>query len=129
MVKKLSVLLFFILGFELGGYAQVTIKIDESINQQLRIKNARIDSTKLSGYRIQIAFNSDRSKAMSAKSKFINRFPEYSSRAYDLYQQPYWKVRVGDLYRQVDAQSLLKEIRVSFPDAFVVRDFIRRPKL
>jgi mRNA-degrading endonuclease RelE of RelBE toxin-antitoxin system len=130
MVKKLRIIIPVLL--LVAGYtssAQVTVDVPEQINVELRMKNASIDSTKVSGFRIQIAFNSDMSKASKAKTKFRMRFPDYSSRAYLLYQQPYWKVRVGDFYKEIDAQKLLEEVRVHFPDAFVVKDYIQRPLL
>ncbi len=130
MVKKLKIIALVLVSFI--GYqanAQVSIDIDESINQELRMKNARIDSSKISGYRIQIAFSSNMSQANAARSKFVSAFPEYSDRAYSLYQQPYWKVRVGDFYREIDAQKLLAEVREKFPNAFVVSDYVKRPKL
>jgi mRNA-degrading endonuclease RelE of RelBE toxin-antitoxin system len=109
--------------------AQVTIAIDERINENLRMKNAQIDSTKISGYRIQIAFSSDKSDVSISESKFVSIFPNYSDRVYPLYQQPYWKIRVGDYYREVDAIYMLDEIREHFPNAFLVKDYINRPKI
>jgi mRNA-degrading endonuclease RelE of RelBE toxin-antitoxin system len=109
--------------------AQVTIAIDEKINENLRMKNAQIDSTKISGYRIQIAFNSNKSDVSSSESQFKSIFPKYSDRVYTLYQQPYWKIRVGDYYREIDAMFLLDEIRNQFPNAFLVKDYINRPKI
>lgn len=130
MVKTLKILV--VLGLFSASYAvqaQITVKIDESINEQLRMKNASIDSTKISGYRIQIAFSTDQSNASSSESKFKSRFPEYRDRVYSLYQQPYWKIRVGDFYREIDAQKMLSDVRVYFPNAFLVKDYVRRPKI
>jgi predicted nucleotidyltransferase len=109
--------------------AQVTIAIDEKINENLRMKNAQIDSTKIYGYRIQIAFSSDKSDVSISESKFISIFPNYSDRVYTLYQQPYWKLRVGDYNREIDAMFMLDEIRNQFPNAYLVKDYIKRPKI
>jgi len=124
-VKLLSVLCLITIAF--ASQAQVTVKVDIKIEEQLRIKNALIDSTRIEGYRIQIAFSSNQSEANSSESKFKSRFPAYSSRVYRLYQQPYWKIRIGDYYREIDAQKMLKDVRVYFPNAFLVKDNIRRP--
>ena len=109
--------------------AQVTLDIDEKINENLRMKNAQIDTTKISGYRIQIAFSTDKSVVTSSESKFVTTFPNYSDRVYSLYQQPYWKIRVGNFYREVDALYMLDEIREHFPNAFLVKDYILRPHI
>jgi hypothetical protein len=107
-------------------YGQVSIENNQKIEQQLIIKNANIDTTKIQGYRIQLAFNTDRSLVENIKAKYINYFPE-GRLSYILYQQPYWKLRVGNFYREIDAITLLKEVRVFFPNAFVVPDNIDRP--
>jgi len=128
MVKNLKfsiTLVLLIVG--LAASAQVTLDVDEKINEKLRIKNASIDSTKVSGFRIQIEFSTDRNIAISAEAKFKRLFPEYASRTALLYQQPSWKVRIGDYYREIDAQQMLKEVRLHFPDAFIVKDYIGRP--
>ena len=109
--------------------AQVTLDIDEKIEEQLRIKNAQIDSTKLSGFRIQIASSSSRSVTNAAITKFKNRFSEYGDRVYSLYQQPNWKIRVGDFSREIDAQKMLKEVRVYFKLAILVSSNIKQPMI
>lgn len=108
--------------------AQVTVDVDESIERNLRMKNARIDTTKMTGYRVQIAYSSDGGVANSAASKFKSKFPEHADRVYTLYQQPSYKIRVGDFKREIEAQSLLNEVRIYFSEAFVVKDYIRTPE-
>lgn len=111
------------------SHAQVEVKISERIEEQLRIKNALIDTTRVTGYRIQIAFDRNKNVITKISTEFKIKFPEYADRIYILYQQPYWKVRVGDYYREIDAQLMLSEVRKHFPNAFLVKDFIRRPKI
>jgi hypothetical protein len=129
MVKNLKLFISLVLLVVVGlaASAQVTLDVDEKINEKLRMKNASIDSTKIPGFRIQIEFSTDRNIALSAEAKFKRLFPEYGSRTAILYQQPSWKVRIGDYYREIDAQQMLKEVRLYFPDAFIVKDYIRRP--
>ncbi len=130
MVKKVKYTLLVSLSlFACMSYGQVAIKIDETINEQLRIKNASIDSTKITGYRIQIAFFTDRNQARISENKFTIEFADYNVKTYSLYQQPYWKIRVGDYYHEIDAQQLLVDVRRIFPEAIVVKDYISRPPL
>ena len=89
---------------------------------------AIISKHKLENIRIDLIKDKlKQSRIISAEVKFKRLFPEYASRTDLLYQQPSWKVRIGDYYREIDAQKMLKEIRMYFPDAFIVRDYIRRP--
>ena len=130
MVKKVKYTLLVSLSlFACMSYGQVTVKIDETINEQLRIKNASIDSTKITGYRIQIAFFTDRNQARISENKFTIEFADYNVKTYSLYQQPYWKIRVGDYYHEIDAQQLLVDVRRIFPEAIVVKDYISRPPI
>ena len=55
--------------------------------------------------------------------------PEYAGQVYKLYQRPSWKIRVGNFYREIDAQELLQAVREFFPEAFVVSDKIELPDL
>jgi hypothetical protein len=134
MVRTLKIFLTFLL-FTIGysAAAQVTIKIDEKINEQLRMKNALIDSTKLKGYRIQIAFSKNKSEVENIAASFKSYYPEYNTRVYKVYQSPYWKIRVGDFYRPLDALKLLDELlnhsSNKFERSILVKESIRRPQL
>ena len=109
-------------------YSQVTTENNNKIEQLLIMKNAAIDTNKIAGYRIQLAFNTDRSIIDDTKANFLKLFPK-KIQNYTLYQQPYWKFRVGNFYREIDALFSLKEIRTYFPDAFIVPDNIKRPSI
>jgi len=82
---------------------------------------------KIPGYRVQIHFGSDRTKAKEIKSKFQGKHPE--TRAYDPYEQPNFKVRVGDFRTKLEAYSFMKEIMIEFPGAFIVQDDIELPRI
>ena len=110
------------------SFGQVTVHIDQGIEERLTIKNAKIDTNSVNGFRIQLAFHTDRSKVIEVSDKFLDNFPEITH-TYTIYQQPYWKLRVGNFYREIDALYMLKEIRELFPDAFIVPDFIKRPAI
>jgi hypothetical protein len=112
--------------FITSSYGQVTTLNNQKIDEQLIIKNASVDTTKISGYRIQLAFNTDRSFVENIKTKYANYYPN-NEETYTIYQQPYWKLRVGNFYREIDALATLKQIREFFPNAFIVPDNIKRP--
>ena len=112
--------------FITSSYGQVTTLNNQKIDEQVIIKNASVDTTKISGYRIQLAFNTDRSFVENIKTKYANYYPK-NEQTYTIYQQPYWKLRVGNFYREIDALANLKQIREFFPNAFIVPDNIKRP--
>lgn len=101
---------------------------DESIDK-LMLKHLSInaENESIEGYRIQIHFGGEREKAKAVKTKFLQQFPEVP--AYEVYQQPNFKVRVGDFRTRLEAQKFMNEIASSFPSAFIVSDDIHLPKL
>jgi hypothetical protein len=80
-----------------------------------------------SGYRIQVHFGSDRVGAGTAKSDFSSKYPSCPS--YLTYQQPYFKVCVGDFRNKLEAVDMLNKIKKDYPGAFVIRDKINPPPL
>jgi len=77
------------------------------------------------GYRVQIFFGSKRKDALEVKADFLKKYPDIN--AYTKYDEPYFKVRVGDFRTQLKAQKLHKEISGNFPNAFIVNDLIAAP--
>ena len=79
------------------------------------------------GFRVQIYFGGVRPKAAEVKLEFNSRYPAFP--AYLTYNQPNFKVRVGDFATRFEAQKLLKEIEGKFPTTFVVADDVNLPPL
>jgi len=79
------------------------------------------------GFRVQIHFGQNRNDASQAKTDFGLKCPGYSS--YLTYQQPYFKVCVGDFRTKLEAVRALNYIKKNYPGAFVVRDKINPPPL
>ena len=79
----------------------------------------------VSGYRIVIFMSntqSARRDALAAQESFSQQFP--SERAYLSYDNPYFKVAVGNYTSQEEAIILLGRIRQLFPKAFLTRESI-----
>ncbi len=85
------------------------------------------DQGKAKGYRVQIYFGADKAKANELKSKFL---AEYSSgvHAYEVYDVPNFKIRVGDFRTRMEAYRFLKKIRNDFPQSFIVESDIEYPE-
>lgn len=78
------------------------------------------------GYRIQLYFGSERSKAAEIKTDFSNNFSNTS--AYLIYQQPNFKIRVGDFKTRMEAFAFLESIKEFYTTSFIVPDEIKLPK-
>ena len=99
-------------------------RLDDLVKKQKELNQQK---QTIPGYRIQIYFGSNRPKANELKQDFLNRHPEAA--AYLTYQQPNFKVRVGDFRTRLEAQKFLKNIEGQYATSFVVQDEIRIPAL
>ena len=97
---------------------------DPKINELLGIyKMYNQKNDFLEGYRVQIAFSNDRQEIYNNKAKVYQDFPD--ERAYVAYEQPYYKLRIGDYTSRLEAYERLNEVLKKYPGAFVVRDKIK----
>jgi hypothetical protein len=122
--------------------ASNTAKSQETEGTLTIIKDFRIDSLValniaynkafpyIDGYRIQIYMASGNDALRNAelvKVDFELNFEGLS--AYITFREPYYRVRVGDYRTRLEANQLLKPIRKSYQDAWIIQDKISLPLL
>ena len=100
---------------------------DVKSTMQKNLEYARLSHGVFSGYRIQINFGQDRNQANKVRSDFTLKYPGIPT--YMSYQQPYFKVNVGDYRSKLEAVKNLNLIRKSYPGCFIVKDKINPPPL
>lgn len=106
--------------------SKMEVKQDPRVGEMLqKYRDSR--NGKIKGFRVQIHFGAEKSKAKEIKSKFLTKFPEM--RAYDTFETPYFKIRAGDFRTKLEAYKFMKEIQEDFPGAFIVADEIELPPL
>ncbi|MEI6595617.1 MAG: SPOR domain-containing protein [Bacteroidota bacterium] len=103
---------------------QSDVKLDTLINRNIE---ANKTANTIQGFRIQIFFGSERKNASDARSKVLQLFPDAD--VYLIYQQPYFKVRVGDYRTKLEAHHMFTELLPQFDKIFIVPDKINLPKL
>jgi putative transposon-encoded protein len=109
------------------GYIKIkgdNIYLDSLIDKNI-VKN-NINKT-ISGFRIQLFSGNERNNANSVKTKFLRLFPDQT--AYLTYQQPYFKIRVGDFRTKLEAKIFYNKIKDEFGESIIVQDKINLPKL
>jgi hypothetical protein len=82
------------------------------------------------GYRVQIYMDSGnqaRLKTQRSRAAFEEEYPGVS--AYIVYEEPNFKLRVGDFRTRLDARRFLEKIKNSYPGAYIVLDVIQFPPL
>lgn len=76
----------------------------------------------IKGYRIQIISSSRKEPAKKELSKFVANHQEIQ--AYEIYQQPFFIIKVGDFLTKLEAEKFHMEIEEEFPDSFILPDLI-----
>jgi len=99
-------------------------RFDDLVNKQ---KDQNLVNQTMHGYRIQIYFGSNRQKASELKLEFASKYPNVPT--YLSYQQPNFKLRVGDYLNRFEAQKFLNEINGNYQTSFIVPDDVKLPPL
>ncbi len=128
----LLVICFYFIHFKSFGQdssGSIKIKGDIISLDSLIEKNIAKNNTNktISGYRIQLFSGNERLNANSIKTKFLHLYPEQP--AYLAYQQPYFKIRVGDFRTKLEAKIFYNKIKYEFGECIIIQDKINLPKL
>lgn len=127
--------LFFIIATLLftTGFAQQ--KGSLRVNQDHRIarlmqkqRDVYAASSTMSGFRVQIFMeigNEAVDHANVVKREFEEQYPELP--IYLSYEQPYYRLRVGDFRNRVEAEKYLRILKPRYGVAFVTADIINPP--
>lgn len=105
------------------------------------IKDARIDalvkkqgmvippatSPQITGYRVQLFFDSDRKLVDEARSKFIAAYPKIDS--YIVFTAPNYVLKVGDFRTELEAERIKDNLFMNFPTSFIVKELVNLPRV
>ena len=111
---------------ESGSGARVTVEVDSllvSNYNKLIAKN--MQSSGIPGYRIRIYSESGlgaKKEQQQVRARFLSLYPGLD--AYNRYDEPFFKVSVGDCRTVSDALKLQDKISKSFPNSIIREDFI-----
>lgn len=125
-------LLFMILLLMSGVYASAQSAVTIISNpwlDSLVLQHAEANKAQptLEGFRIQLFSGIERNNANALRQKFRLEYPDEP--VYLIYQQPYFKLRVGDYRNQIEAQQMYLKLQKTYGQILVVPDRINLPKL
>lgn len=105
------------------GYVEIiSNKAIQKIEQDYKELNL-INPTDM-GFRLQI-YSEAGANSKNSAINIINQFRQnYAVKTYLVYQQPYYKVLVGDFRNRIEAEKVKNEINTDYPNAFVITDEI-----
>jgi hypothetical protein len=107
----------------------LNINQDPKLDKMLswHISNNKINNS-IDGYRVEIFFSSNadaKEKALRKKIEFLSIYPDNT--VHIKYISPNFRVRVGDFRTKNEALKLYREIKDTYPVAFIVSDKIDFP--
>lgn len=127
-MKRFFVLLFFLTIF-VGVKAQqgvVTVNADYRVDSLIMLHKLHNQTYPLiQGYRIQL-FKDSGNEALDAAKDMMEKFEEDFPvlNAYLSFQEPYYRVRVGDFRTRLEALNYLKDIKRKYRNVWVIKDYI-----
>lgn len=101
----------------------VNKKLD-AILDTISMRNKSIKFT--NGFRIQIYVGNDRKAADDAKIYTYQKYPEIFP--YLSYQQPIYKVKIGDFLNRMDAERYYADLKDLYPSAMILPDKVEIKK-
>ena len=96
----------------------------DAILDTIAMHNKSIKFT--NGFRIQIYVGNDRKAADDAKIFTYQKYPEIFP--YLSFQQPIYKVKIGDFLNRMDAERYFSDIKDLFPSAMILPDKVEIKK-
>ena len=96
----------------------------DAILDTIAMHNKSIKFT--NGFRIQIYVGSDRKSADDAKIYTYQKYPEIFP--YLSFQQPIYKVKIGDFLNRMDAERYFSDIKDLYPSAMILPDRVEIKK-
>ena len=131
-VMKLVVISVLVLGFQ-NAFAQsgsVDIKKDPRIETLITQEGAVIPpatSPQITGYRIQLFFDTNRDAVNEARSKFITLYPKIDT--YVTFTAPNFFLKVGDFRTQMEAEKVKSAVDSQFPTSNIIKEKINLPRI
>jgi hypothetical protein len=123
LFKRYAVVFLLIVNINVSG--QLTPHIDPIIERG--IDSNRHYRNELSGYRIQLAFDSDKKLIDSLRLKFITSYPK--TEAYISFEAPYFNFMVGDYRSEIEAGLFKQQLLGAYPLTVIQRTRIKLPRI
>ena len=104
---------------EVDSESNLRVIADERLEDFIQSYN---EDKQVRGYRIQLFSGTNRKEAAKVRSDFINKYE--NERPELIYQQPNFKIRVGNYRDRGTAAKFLALYKIDFQSAFIVKDEI-----
>ena len=101
---------------------------EQGINKLVKKhENTLISKNGVEIWRVQLVFKAKKEDIMQVKIDFTNHYPKIPT--YLEYEEPYYRVRVGNCKTRLEAVKIKNQIKDNFPGAYLVPETISFSKL
>ena len=130
MQKNISIIVFLFLRSSVSLTQTDLPRGNVDVIADLRVKNLvalekKIDE--ISGYRLQICFDSDKTVIDEARNRFLKLYPLTST--YVEFEAPHFNLKVGDFRTRLEAEKIKRKIFGEFVICIIHQDFIQLPRI
>lgn len=101
-------------------------RIDNLIKQE-GVVSGQDNAPQITGYRIQLFFDSSKDAVNDARSRFIALYPKIDT--YVVYMAPNFFLKVGDFRTQMEAEKIKSSIDAQFPTSNIIKEKINLPRI
>ena len=105
--------------------AQISLRGADSFDPL--VASYKAEFTSMTGYRIQICFDTDKSIADEAKRKFLTSFPKTD--VYMTFENPNFNLMVGDFRTHIAAEKVRAKIQGEYTISVVQKTNIKLPRV
>ncbi|SFT82073.1 hypothetical protein SAMN05216474_2542 [Lishizhenia tianjinensis] len=109
---------------------EVTIQKDPRIDELVKFKGTTVPPAygpQISGYRVQIFFDNDRTEVNKTRAQFIQDHKDVPT--YIEFKAPNFNLKVGNCRTKLEAEKLKAELLKDYPTAIVIQEKIYLPKV
>ena len=109
-----------------GRNNRISLEMDSLlVANYYKLRTSNKNTSGIPGYRIRIYSESGvgaKEEQQRVKARFLTLYPGID--AYNSYDEPFFKIYVGDCRTRSEALKLMDKIERNFPNPFIVDDFI-----
>lgn len=130
MQTILLVLSIFIYASSFAQKGDVNVVKDERIELLIKQRSQIIPpatSPQITGYRIQLIFDSNKKLIDEARAKIVSSNPKMDT--YIVYNAPHFVLKLGDFRTKQDAEKVREGLLRDFPTSFVIKETINLPRI
>ena len=81
----------------------------------------------ITGYRIQLFFDTEKNAVDEARAKFISMYPKVDT--YVIYTAPNYFLKVGNFRTHLEAEKIKVTVDKDFPTNYIVKELINLPRI